>query len=120
MYLLVLKVRQEEGFFITKRKRSEAAPVVQKAFINGVSTRQIEKLTNSLGSSRISKSQVSEITKGLSEQVSEFRNVKITTGYPIYGVGALYEKVRKNGKVKSMAVIVVCGGDKQEKSCAGY
>lgn len=70
---------------VTERKRSEAAliQVVQEAFINGVSTRKIEKLANSLGISGISKSQVSEMTKGLNDQVSEFRNRKITMRYPI-------------------------------------
>lgn len=119
MYLLVPKVRQGGyiPFFVTERKRSEAAliQVVQEAFINGVSTRKIEKLANSLGISGISKSQVSEMTKGLNDQVSEFRNRKITTGYPILWVDALYEKVRVNGKVESMAVMVVCGVDEQGK-----
>lgn len=104
-------------FFVTERKRSEAAliQVVQEAFINGVSTRKIEKLANSLGISGISKSQVSEMTKGLNDQVSEFRNRKITMSYPILWVDALYEKVRVNGKVESMAVMIVCGVDEQGK-----
>lgn len=113
------KVRQGGyiPFFVAERKRSKTAliQVVQEAFINGVSTRKIEKLTNSLGISGISKSQVSEMTKGLNDQVSEFRNLKITTGYPILWIDALYEKVRVNGKVESMAVMVVCGVDEQEK-----
>lgn len=55
------------------------------------------------------------MTKGLNDQVSGFRSLKITTGYPILWIDALYEKVRVNGKVESLAVMVVCGGDEQGK-----
>lgn len=48
MYLMVPKVRQGGyiPFFVTERKRSEAAliQVVQEAFVQGVSTRKMEKL----------------------------------------------------------------------------
>ncbi|NJP40080.1 hypothetical protein HCH52_03315 [Oscillospiraceae bacterium HV4-5-C5C] len=64
MYLMVPKVRQGGyiPFFITERKRSEAAlmQVVQEAYVQGVSTRKIEKLAQSLGIENLSRSQVSE------------------------------------------------------------
>lgn len=48
MYLMVPKVRQGGyiPFFVTERKRSEAVliQVVQEAFVQGVSTRKMEKL----------------------------------------------------------------------------
>ena len=51
MYLLVSKARNDGyiPFFITERKRSEAAlvEVVQEAFVQGVSTRKMEKLAKS-------------------------------------------------------------------------
>ena len=53
MYLMVPKVRQGGyiPFFVTERKRSEAAliQVIQEAFVQGVSTRKMEKLAKSLG-----------------------------------------------------------------------
>ncbi|MCF2671131.1 transposase [Butyricicoccus pullicaecorum] len=53
MYLMVPKVRQDGyiPFFVTERKRSEAAliQVVQEAFVQGVSTRKMGKLAQSLG-----------------------------------------------------------------------
>ena len=63
-------------FFVTERKRSEAAliQVVQEAFVQGVSTRKMEKLAKSLGIESLSRSQVSEMTKGLNEQVNAFRS----------------------------------------------
>ena len=57
------------AFFVTERKRSEAmlVQVVQEAFVQGVSTRKMEKLAHSLGIENLSRSQVSEMTKGLNE-----------------------------------------------------
>ncbi|WP_455581528.1 IS256 family transposase [Dysosmobacter sp.] len=116
MYLMVPKVRQGGyiPFFVTERKRSEAAliQVVQEAFVQGVSTRKMEKLAQSLGIENLSRSQVSEMTKGLNEQVGEFRNRPLSnTVYPVLWVDALYEKVRVDGRIVSMAVLIVCGVD---------
>mgnify|MGYP000422355555 FL=1 len=88
MYLVVPKVRQGGYilFFVTERKRSEAMliQVVQEAFVQGVSTRKMEELAHSLGIENLSRSQVSEMTKGLNEQVEEFRNRSLAdTVYPI-------------------------------------
>lgn len=101
-------------FFVTERKRSEAAliQVVREAFVQGVSTRKIEKLARSLGIENLSPSQVSEMTRGLNGQVEAFRNRSLSQHlYPILWVDALYEKVRIDGRIVSMAVLVVCGVD---------
>lgn len=120
MYLLVPKVRNGGyiPFFVTERKRSEAAliQVVQEAFVQGVSTRKMEKLAKSLGIEGISRSQVSEMTKGLNDQAEEFRNRPLTAGsYPVLWVDALYEKVRYSGRVVSMAILLVCGVNDEGK-----
>ena len=120
MYLLVPKVRNGGyiPFFVTERKRSEAAlvQVVQEAFVNGVSTRKMEKLAKSLGIEGISRSQVSEMTKGLNEQAEDFRNRPLTSNaYPVLWVDALYEKVRYAGHVVSMAILLVCGVSEEGK-----
>ena len=82
MYLLIPKVRNGGyiPFFVTERKRSEAAliQVVQEAFVQGVSTRKMDKLAKSLGIENLSRSQVSEMTKGLNEQVQSFRERSLT------------------------------------------
>ena len=118
MYLMVPKLRGQGyiPFFVTERKRSEAAliQVVQEAFVQGVSTRKMEKLAHSLGIENISRSQVSEMTKGLNEQVQEFRSHALDKSrYPVLWVDALYEKVRVDGHVVNMAVQVVCGVNEQ-------
>ena len=101
-------------FFVTERKRSEATliQVVQEAFVQGVSTRKMEKLARSLGIENLSRSRVSEMTKGLNEQVDAFRNRSLSnTAYPVLWVDALYEKVRVDGRIVSLAVLIVCGVD---------
>ncbi|EJW90963.1 Transposase, mutator type, partial [gut metagenome] len=58
------------------------------------------------------KSQVSEMAKGLNEQVLEFCNRSLAKSvYPVLWTDSLYEKVRINGRIVSMAVLVVCGVD---------
>src|SRR5690554_5671967 len=113
MYLLVPKVRKGGyiPFFVTERKRSEQAliQVVQEAFVNGVSTRKIERLAQSLGIESISAGQVSEINKELNEQIREFRERKLNATYPVIWIDALYEKIRIDHHINNMAVHVVCG-----------
>jgi len=96
---------------VTEKKRSEQAllQVVQEAFVNGVSTRKIERLAKSLGIESISASQVSEINKELNEQVAEFRQRRLESTYPVIWIDALYERIRVGHRVCNMAVHVVCG-----------
>ena len=113
MYLMVPKIRNGGyiPFFVEAQKRSEAAlmSVIQEAYVNGVSTRKMDKLTKTLGIESISRGQVSVITKELNKQVEEFRQRKLETTYPVLWVDALYERIRDNRAVKSMAVLVVTG-----------
>jgi len=114
IYLMVPKMRQGGyvPFFVSDRKRSEAAliQVVQEAFVNGVSTRKMERLAKSLGIENLSRSQVSNMAKEMDEQVEAFRNRSLEDNrYPVLWVDALYEKVRYDGRVVSMAILLVCG-----------
>ena len=116
IYLIVPKVRQGGyiPFFVTERKRSEVmlVQVVQEAFVQGVSTRKMEKLAHSLGIENLSSSQVSEMIRGLNEQVEEFRNRSLAgTVSPVLWLDALYEKIRVDGRIVSMAVLIVYGVD---------
>ena len=71
VYLSVPKIRQGGyiPFFVTEKKRSEQAliQVVQECWLNGVSTRKIEKIAGKLGLESLSASEVSEINKGLDD-----------------------------------------------------
>lgn len=116
VYLMVPKVRQGGyvPFFVTERKRSEAAliQVIQEAYIQGVTTRKMKKVAQSLGIESMSHGQVSQMAQGLNEQCEAWRNRDLSDHhYGVIWVDALYEKVRVDGRVISMAVMVVCGVD---------
>ena len=112
-YLCIPKLRNGGyvPFFVVERKRSEQAliQVVQEAFVNGVSTRKIERLAKALGIEGMSAGQVSEINKGLDEQVERFRTRQLEAEYPVLWIDALYEKIRRNGRVVNTAVMLVTG-----------
>jgi Transposase, Mutator family len=58
--------------FLEPRRRSEQAlvAVVQEAYVNGVSTRKVERLVEALGLAGVSKDQVSRLCGGLDEMTS--------------------------------------------------
>jgi putative transposase len=113
VYLVVPKVGKGNyaPFFISERRRSEQAlmGVVQEAFINGVSTRKIERLAKAMGIENISAAQVSEINKELDVQVEPFRNRRLEQEYPFLWIEALYDKVRIEGRVISVALMIAYG-----------
>ena len=113
IYLYVPKVRKGGyvPFFVTERKRSELAlaTLVQEAFINGVSTRRIERLAQALGIENISASQVSEINKGLSGQVEDYRSRPLEEEYPFLWIDAHYDKVRVEDRVVTLALMIAHG-----------
>jgi putative transposase len=71
--LAIPKLRQGSYFpsFLEPRKRSERAlvAVVQEAYVNGVSTRKVDRLVEQLGVQGLSKDQVSRLCRALDEQV---------------------------------------------------
>ncbi len=84
--------------------------MVKEAYVNGVSTRKIERLVKELGIENISASQVSQINKELDEQIQEFRTKALQKEYPFVWVDALYEKMREyDGKVVSTAIMIAYG-----------
>jgi transposase-like protein len=97
VYLLVPKLPKggHVPFFISERRRSEQAliAVVQEAFINGVSTRKIERLARTMGIENISAAQVSGFNKEIGAQAADFRNRPLAEEYPSLWIDALYQKV---------------------------
>src|SRR5215213_4948257 len=71
--LAIPKLRSGSYFpsFLEPRKRSEQAlvAVVQEAYVNGVSTRKVDRLVEQLGVAGIGKDAVSRLCRGLDEQV---------------------------------------------------
>ncbi len=111
--LAIPKLRQGSYFpsLLEPRRRHARAllAVVQEAYIHGVSTRNVDALAQALGLNGISKDQVSRICKELDGQVHAFRTRPLSGDYPYLMLDATFEKVRENGRVVSMAVVIAVG-----------
>ena len=69
--------------------------VVQEAYVNGVSTRKVDRLVQQLGLAGMSKSTVSRLCSGLDEQVRVFRERPLEGRYPYLWLDAKVERVRE-------------------------
>ena len=79
-------------------------------YLLGVSTRRMDKLVRTLGITGLSKSKVSEMAKDLDAQVEAFRTRPLDEGpYTFVAADALTMKVRENGRVVKVAVMVATG-----------
>lgn len=112
LMLNVPKVR-EGGYvpsFIEHRKRSEQAliSVIQEAVVQGVSTRKIESVLAEFGIAGVSAGQVSQLCAALDEKVRQFRERSLGESRYVW-VDAIYEKVRTDNRVESMAVVIATG-----------
>jgi transposase-like protein len=111
--LAIPKLRTGSYFpsWLEPRRRAEQAlvAVITEAYVQGVSTRKVEALVQSLGIAGISKSEVSRLCAGLDEQARIFRTRRLDAEYPYLWLDARYEKVREDGRVLSMAVVVAYG-----------
>jgi putative transposase len=99
-------------WLLERRRRAERAltTVVATCYLLGVSTRRMEKLVESLGITRLSKSQVSEMAKDLDAQVADFRHRPLDGGpYTFVAADALVLKVREGGRVVNVHALVATG-----------
>ena len=97
--------------FLEPRKRSEQAlvAVVQEAYVNGVSTRKVDRLVEQLGLRGMSKDQVSRLCRGLDEQVRVFRERELEGAHPYLWLDAKVERVREPGGVRQKALVLAYG-----------
>lgn len=111
--LRIPKLRKGSYFpgFLEPRRMTEKAltAVIQEAYIQGVSTRSVDDLVKALGMSGVSKSQVSQLCEEIDDRVKTFLDRPIEGDWPYLWIDATYEKVRQNGRIVSVAVIVAVG-----------
>ena len=98
-------------FFLEPRRLAEKAltAVIQEAYIQGVSTRSVDDLVKAMGMSGISKSQVSRLCEEIDEKVKAFLDRPIAGEWPYLWIDATYLKVRRGGRIVSVAVIIAVG-----------
>ena len=94
--------------FLEPRRRSEQAivAVVLEAYVNGVSTRKVDRLVEQLGLQGMTKDRVSALCRQLDEQVEAFRQRPLEGAYPYLWLDAKQLKVRDQGHVRSKALVV--------------
>lgn len=123
------------GLF-NKWQRSERALLVAcgEMYFQGVSTRNVKAVLESMCDGDISAMTVSRVAAELDEKLEEFRSRRLDhSSWPYLMIDARYEKVRVEGKVISQAVLVVAGftstgrrevlhwavGDSESEQCWG-
>jgi putative transposase len=93
-------------WLLERRRRAEAA----LTSVVATSTRRMEKLVESLGITRLSRSQVSEMARDLDEQVEAFRTRPLDAGpYTFVAADALVLKVREGGRVVNVHALLAAG-----------
>jgi putative transposase len=115
MEVAIPKLRAGSYFpdwLLERRRRAERAltTVVATCYLLGVCTRRMEKLVETLGITRLSKSQVSVMARELDEQVAEFRSRPLDAGpYTFVAAAALVLKVREGGRVVNVHALLAAG-----------
>ncbi len=113
--LLIPKLRKGSyypSWLLEPRKRSERAlmQVISEAWVEGVSTRKMDRLVKALGITGISRSKVSEMAKSLDEKVERFRSRPLLNGpYRYLWLDATVVRCRECGSVENVAVVVAVG-----------
>ena len=121
---LELRVPQDRaGRFSTelfqRYQRSEKALVgaLTEMYVQGVSTRKVKAVTETLCGHSFSASAISSINKSLDETLRGFAERRLTEAYPYLILDARYERVREAGVIVSQAVLIAvavdCDGQRQ-------
>ena len=105
--------------FLEPRRLAEKAltAVIQEAYVQGISTRSVDELVKAMGMNGISKSQacpersrrVSRLCEEIDQRVKAFLDRPIKGDWPYLWIDATYVKVRQQGRIVSVAVIVAVG-----------
>ena len=108
--LRIPKLRKGSYFpaFLEPRRMAEKAlaAVIQEAYVHGVSTRSVDELVKAMGMTGISKSQVSRLCTEIDDKIGVFLDRPLEGEWPYLWLDATYVKVRQNGRIVSVAVIV--------------
>ena len=111
--LRIPKLRKGSYFpgFLEPRRLAEKAltAVIQEAYVQGGSTRSVDDLVQAMGMTGISKSQVSRLVGEIDDKVKTFLNRPIEGDWPYVWLDVTYVKVRQNGRIVSVAVIIAVG-----------
>jgi putative transposase len=96
---------------LERGERSERALklAIAEMYIQGVSTRKVSAITEELCGFEVSSTQVSRCTALLDEELQKFRERPLHGKYAYVYFDAMYEKIRHNHSVISMATLIAIG-----------
>jgi putative transposase len=121
---LELQVPQDrQGHFRTevfeRYQRSEKALVgaLAEMYVQGVSTRKVKAITEELCGHEFSSATVSRMNQSLDGELTKFAERRLEEEYPYLVLDARYEKVREDGVVRSQAVQVAIGINREGRRC---
>jgi putative transposase len=99
--------------FLEPRRMAEKAltAVIQEAYIQGISTRSVDDLVKAMGMTGISKSQVSRLCSEIDGKIATFLDRPLEGDWPYVWLDATYVKVRQDGRIVSVAVIIAVGAN---------
>ena len=104
------RARYFPGFLEPRRMAEKAlTAVIQEAYVQGISTRSVDDLVKAMGMTGISKSQVIRLCEEIDDKVKAFLDRPIEGDWPYLWIDATYVKVRQDGRIVSVAVIVAVG-----------
>jgi putative transposase len=107
--------RDRDGTFTTRvfeeyhRSTGEVEDAVLEMWLQGISQRKIEEVTQKLGSVKIGKDAVSRIAQRLEGELSGFRQRRLEQAYPYLYLDATYLKVHWSSHVGDLALLVAVG-----------
>ena len=114
--LNLLVPQDREGTFSTRlfaryqRNEKALCLALMQMYVEGVSTRKVTEVTETLCGTSFSKSLVSELAGRLDAELEGWRSRRLEAdAYPYLFVDARYEKVRVDGRVVSQGVLLVSG-----------
>ena len=125
---LILHVPKfRDGTFSTELfrsyQRSEKALLLSlmEMVVQGVSTRKVSEITETLCGTSFSKSSVSALCQELDPVVEGFRNRPLERHYPFLIVDAIYMKARGDERVKSRGLLIATGvNDEGNREVLGF
>ncbi|KKA04302.1 transposase, partial [Sinorhizobium meliloti] len=111
--LRIPKLRKGSYFpgFLEPRRMAEKAltAVIQEAYVQGISTRSVDDAAKAMGRGGMPKSRVSRRCEGTDGKGKAFLDRPMEGDWPYLWIDATYRKVRRGGRIVSVAVIIAVG-----------
>ncbi len=92
-----------------QRRTGEIDDAITAAYVQGVSTRDMSRVTTALMGESVGRSTVSRVTKQLAEDVESLRKAPLTSAYPYLYLDATFVDARWARKVENVSALVAYG-----------